>query len=267
MSSYLFETTWRILGQSNVEKKILSVEQLFHDWKDNKLIRESDFNLPDVKQAGRPEKPELMNPRNMPKRKMGNEQGRLAMIHAVAHIEFNAINLALDAVCRFRDMPDDYYSDWISVAAEESYHFSLMQKRLQGSGCQYGDFPGHNGLWDMAMQTAHDPMVRMALVPRVMEARGLDVTPGIMKRFEHIGDKETVAALDIILHDEIGHVEVGTRWFNFLCKQRKLDAETTYFALLDEYLKGEIRCPLHEEARLAAGFTQQEITRLKDLCV
>jgi uncharacterized ferritin-like protein (DUF455 family) len=189
-----------------------------------------------------------------------------ALIHAVAHIEFNAINLACDAIYRFRDLPDDYYTDWSRVAAEEAYHFSLLQRRLEQLDYGYGDFPAHNGLWELARNTASDPLVRMALVPRVMEARGLDVTPGMMKRFAAIGDSETVAVLEIILRDEIGHVEVGSRWFRFLCEQREIDAESTYFELLQQYLGSDVRCPLHREARLQAGFSESELFRLEALC-
>ena len=187
-------------------------------------------------------------------------------MHAVAHIEFNAINLACDAIYRFRDLPDAYYADWAEVASEEAYHFSLLQGRLEQLGYNYGDFPAHNGLWELAVKTAGDPLMRMALVPRVMEARGLDVTPGMMERFASIGDQESVAILEIILRDEVGHVEAGSRWFRHLCEQRGLEPEATYFALLEEHLGGAIRCPLHKSARREAGFTESELGRLEALC-
>jgi uncharacterized ferritin-like protein (DUF455 family) len=208
----------------------------------------------------------LVSPGRLAQRRIGTPEGQAALIHAVAHIEFIAINLACDAVFRFRDMPDAYYADWVRVAAEEAYHFSLLHTRLGQLGYAYGDFPAHNGLWDLAVRTAHDPLLRMALVPRVMEARGLDVTPGMMERFASIGDQQTVAILQIILRDEVGHVEAGSRWFRYLCEQRGLEPEATYFDLLQEHLAGGIRCPLHKPARLAAGFTESELGRLEALC-
>ena len=243
-----------------------SVRQLQADWLAGKLIADSAVSLPETDQAGRPAKPELVAPRDLPRRRLGTLQGQAAMIHAIAHIEFNAINLAVDAVYRFRDMPAEFYGDWIQVAAEEVYHFSLISKRLQQLGYRYGDFPAHNGLWDLAQKTAHDPLVRMALVPRVMEARGLDVTPDIMLKFKRIGDQDTVAVLQVILDEEIGHVQAGTRWFHYLCDLRGLEPESTYFDLLKENLKGSISCPLHVPARLEAGFTESELERLEAMC-
>ena len=209
-------------------------------------------------------RPELLHPSQLERRGLGSDRGRAAMIHAITHIEFNAINLAWDAVHRFRDLPTDYYSDWIQVALDEVYHFQLLQRGLQQLGYKYGDFTAHNGLWELACRTAHDPLVRMALIPRMMEARGLDVTPGIMRRFEAVGDSDTVDALQVILREEIGHVAAGDRWFRYLCEQRGLEPESTYFALLDEYMGSEVvRSPLHVEARLQAGFSQDEIDRLE----
>jgi uncharacterized ferritin-like protein (DUF455 family) len=153
------------------------------------------------------------------------------------------------------------------VAAEEAKHFTLLQGRLGALGFGYGDFPAHNGLWEMALRTGHDPLHRMALVPRVMEARGLDVTPGMIRRFTDLGDRETAAVLRIILAEEVGHVAAGTRWFHYLCKQRGLEAEQAYFELLQAYLGDDIRCPLHLEARREAGFSDTELERLKALCV
>jgi uncharacterized ferritin-like protein (DUF455 family) len=219
-----------------------------------------------ITEPGRPERPELVHPRDLPRRAVKSAPGRAALVHAVAHIEFNAINLAWDAVHRFRGLPTAYYDDWVRVAAEEAYHFGLMRERLHALGHDYGDFPAHDGLWAMARRTAHDPLPRMALVPRVMEARGLDVTPGMIDRLRAVGDDETAARLAIILRDEVGHVAAGSRWFRFLCAERGQDPETTYFALLEEYLRGEIRCPLNQAARRQAGFDETEIERLEALC-
>ena len=160
-----------------------------------------------------------MAPTAVPRRRLGSDEGRAALVHAIAHIEFNAINLALDAVCRFRDMPEQYYLDWISVAEDEARHFQLLHKRLGQLNRQYGDYPAHNGLWEMAEKTTDSCLVRMALVPRVLEARGLDVTPGMIERLRSVGDTKTIAALEVILAEEVRHVAIGTHWFNYCCKQ------------------------------------------------
>jgi uncharacterized ferritin-like protein (DUF455 family) len=163
-------------------------------------------------------------------------------------------------------MPDQYYRDWCKVAAEEAYHFSLLRTRLRELGYDYGDFPAHNGLWELAQKTSHDVLDRMALIPRVMEARGLDVTPMIQKKFLNVGDRQTADILSIILRDEIGHVEAGSRWFHYICKERGLDAEQTYFSLVKHYMKGDIQCPMHFQARLEAGFSESELEQLQLLC-
>jgi uncharacterized ferritin-like protein (DUF455 family) len=192
-------------------------------------------------------------------------QGRAALLHALAHIEYNAINLAWDAVYRFRNMPADYYADWVRVATEEATHFALLRERLNTLGCEYGDFPAHDGLWDMARRTAHDVLVRMALVPRALEARGLDVTPGMMARLRQAGDPESAHILQTILCDEIGHVAAGTRWFRYVCQQRHLDPLETFRRLLAEFLPGPVRRPLNREARRRAGFSRGELNLLQEL--
>jgi len=211
---------------------------------------------------GRPDKPQLVDPKSVKHRKLTTEQGRAGLVHAVAHIEFNAINLALDAIYRFRDMPDQYYFDWLLVAAEESKHFNLLRNRLEIMGYHYGDLPAHNGLWEMAVKTDHDALTRMALVPRVLEARGLDVTPGMIKRLEQVGDVETIAILEIILSEEIGHVAIGSRWFNYCCEIKGVEPDLTFRELLKQYMGGGLRGPLHSEARLQAGFSQAELEQL-----
>ncbi len=214
---------------------------------------------------GRPPKPELVAPRDLPRRKLNSVEGRAALLHALTHIEFNAINLGLDAVYRFRDMPREFYGDWLRVAEEEACHFGLLRERLRELGYEYGDFPAHNSLWEMAEATAHDVMVRMALVPRVLEARGLDVTPGMMERLREAGDLQSVTVLEIILRDEVGHVDIGSRWFRHVCDERGLAPECTFLELIDHYMKGRIRGPFHTEARLAAGFSEAELEALLKL--
>ncbi|MBK1650176.1 ferritin-like domain-containing protein [Rhabdochromatium marinum] len=216
--------------------------------------------------AGRPSHPLLVAPRELPKRGLGSTEGRAALLHAVAHIEFNAINLALDAVQRFAHLPTSYYDDWVQVAAEEAEHFALMRERLQTLGFDYGDFPAHNGLWEMATATADDPLARMALVPRGLEARGLDVTPGLIERLRDAGDPASAAALEVILRDEVGHVAAGSRWFTYLCESRQLDPATTYVALLRQHMKGRVPCPLNLPDRRRAGFDPAELEQLQRLC-
>jgi uncharacterized ferritin-like protein (DUF455 family) len=218
-----------------------------------------------IAEAGRPEKPELVDPARLKRRRLGSEKGRAALIHAVAHIEFNAINLALDAAYRFRRMPRQFYSDWLSVAADEVRHFCLLEARLASMGYSYGDFPAHNGLWEMAQRTADDCLKRMALVPRVLEARGLDVTPGMIERVKAAGDKELVRVLRVILEEEVRHVKIGSHWFHVCCDQRGLEPESTFLALLEQYFKGAIRGPFNIPARMQAGFTQREMEALAGL--
>ena len=232
------------------------------DWHAGELEKAA-APLEPIGQPGRPVRPHLVAPRELPRRKLTSPQGHAALIHAICHIEFNAINLALDAVYRFRDLPVDFYSDWLRVAKEEAYHFGLLRDHLRSLDYDYGDFDAHNGLWEMAVDTAHDAMIRMALVPRVLEARGLDVTPGIMQKLADIGDEGAVEILTIIQRDEVGHVEIGSRWFRYLCQQRKLEPEATFRDLLSQYMKGKIKGPLDRPARRQAGFSEAELDYLE----
>ena len=262
----LFEKATAALLQPETDAKLERVQELVDLHRAGELAREPRPELPGTLEAGRPARPRLVPPRMVPRRRLGTPKGRAAMLHAIAHIEFNAINLALDAVCRFQQMPAGFQDDWLQVALEEAHHFRLVRSRLWALDRDYGDFPAHEGLWELARQTASDPLLRMALVPRVMEARGLDVTPGIMERFRALGDNGSVQVLEVILRDEIGHVQVGSRWFHHLCRDRGLDPEATYFELLERHLGNRIHCPLHREARLAAGFSRSELERLESLC-
>ncbi len=211
---------------------------------------------------GRPARPELVEPRLLQRRSMSTAQGRVVLLHALAHIEFNAINLALDAVWRFPDLPDAFYADWLKVAAEEAYHFSLLRARLSDYGHDYGDFPAHNGLWEMCERTQDDVLARMALVPRVLEARGLDASPPIRARLVQAGDNESAAILDVILRDEVGHVRIGNHWFRHLCDARGLDPHTAWLALAQQYNAPKMRGPFNLEARRSAGFDQAELDTL-----
>ncbi len=214
---------------------------------------------------GRPARPRLVPVRNVPQRGLGTPAGRAALVHAVAHIEFNAINLAWDAVYRFRGMPAGYYRDWASCAHDEARHFALLTGRLAELDHAYGDFDAHNGLWEMAEKTAHHDTARMALVPRVLEARGLDVTPGIIERLTAVGDARTVAILEVILHEEVAHVAAGTRWFHWCCARDGVEPRDTFIGLLRQYMGPGLRGPFNHEARLRAGFDAEEMDRLLEL--
>jgi uncharacterized ferritin-like protein (DUF455 family) len=219
-----------------------------------------------INEPGRPERPLLVPPRELKRRGPGSEEGLGGLIHALSHIEFNAINLALDAVYRFRALPGEYYRDWMRVADEEATHFLLLRNHLRGLGYDYGDFPAHDGLWEMTQKTAHDVVARMALVPRCLEARGLDVTPGIQAKLIKCGDLAAAAILDIILRDEIGHVRIGDHWFRYTCLQSQLEPEATFRAMVDKYFIGELKGPFHREARIKAGFSESELQYLEQGC-
>jgi uncharacterized ferritin-like protein (DUF455 family) len=215
--------------------------------------------------AGRPERPRLVAPRALPQRGLSSAEGRAALVHAVAHIEFNAINLAWDAVARFRGLPREYYADWVGVAVDEARHFGWLRARLAELGHEYGDFDAHDGLWDMAVRTADSCLARMALVPRVLEARGLDVTPGMIARLRAVGDEATVTILEGILREEVAHVAAGSRWFGWCCARIGADPSATFEALVAQHLRGALRGPFNTQARLAAGFTAAELARLDEL--
>lgn len=212
---------------------------------------------------GRPERPRLVPTLQVPKRSPFTTEGRAALLHAIAHIEFNAINLALDAAWRFAGMPPEYYRDWLRVASEEALHFSLLQEHLQSLGHVYGDFDAHDGLWSMAERTAGDVLARMALVPRTLEARGLDATPPLQAKFARAGDQRAVEILDVILRDEIGHVEIGNRWYRQLCRERGLDPVAIYPGLVKQYEAPRLRPPFNLRARGAAGFSEEELAYLQ----
>ena len=211
---------------------------------------------------GRPVKPQLVNARQVPQRGLGSPEGRAALVHAVAHIEFNAINLAWDAVYRFRGKPADYYRDWVSCANDEARHFSMLCGRLFELDHAYGDFDAHDGLWAMAEKTAGHDTARMALVPRVLEARGLDVTPGMIERLRQLGDTRTVAILEVILREEVAHVAAGTRWYRHCCARDGVDPTDTFFELLREYMGVSLRGPFNLPARREAGFEERELEQL-----
>jgi len=229
------------------------------------LIVPSDFSTEPAGVPGCPARPELRSHLVVPKRSPHSPEGLAALLHAVTHIEFNAINLALDAIWRFGGMPHAYYLDWLSVAAEEALHFSLLRAHLQSMGYDYGDFPAHTGLWDMTEKTKSDLLARMALVPRTLEARGLDATPPMQAKLRKVGTPQALRAvdiLDIILRDEIGHVGIGNHWYRYLCDQLGLNPVAHYAVLAAQYSAPRIKGPLNLAARRSAGFEDAELELL-----
>jgi len=213
---------------------------------------------------GRPARPELVPPQKVERRRsLRTDAGRAAMIHALCHIEFNAINLALDAAWRFAGMPPQFYRDWLRVADEEALHFTLLADHLATLGAGYGDFPAHNSLWEMCDKTASDVLARMALVPRTLEARGLDASPPVRAKLAEAGDDAAAAIIDIILRDEVGHVAIGNYWYRWLCAQRGLEPVATYAALAAQYRAPKLRGPFNLDARRAAGFDEDELAWLE----
>lgn len=252
-----------LLRERDAGRKAAGVRQLAESWRAGGIALEAERELaapPDI--PGHPERPELVPPTAVKRRAMSTVEGRAAMIHSLVHIEFNAINLALDAVWRFAGMPEDYYADWLRVADEEALHFTLLEQHLRGMGYAYGDFSAHNSLWEMAARTGGDVLARMALVPRTLEARGLDAVPVVRAKLVQAGDAAAGAILDIILRDEIGHVGIGNRWYRQLCRQRGLEPVTTFRDLAQTHVAPLPRGPFNLSARRAAGFDDAELAEL-----
>ncbi|ATX81343.1 Uncharacterized conserved protein, contains ferritin-like DUF455 domain [Mariprofundus ferrinatatus] len=247
---------------SNVDDKLSAVRQLNSLWLSEDIALDRLWSAPAVESPGRPERPEMIKASRVPRRGFGTTQGRAIMMHAIAHIEFNAINLALDAVQRFAGMPEEFYSDWLRVAHEEAYHFELIRAHMRHLGADYGDFVAHGGLWEMCEKTAYDVLARMALVPRVLEARGLDVTPGIQEKLIQAGDENAATILDVILRDEIGHVAIGNRWYRHLCRERGLEPVPYFLQLLEKHYPKGLFGPFNIDARERAGFSESELAML-----
>ncbi|HEY2254455.1 MAG TPA: ferritin-like domain-containing protein [Variovorax sp.] len=248
-------------GQKVAATRALFAELPPAPWDDAELRRPGD----DGAVPGRPERPLRVAATAVQKRSPFTPEGRAALVHSICHIEFNAINLALDAAWRFDGMPEAYYRDWLRVADEEALHFTLLHAQLRGMGWQYGDFSGHDGLWSMCEKTRDDVVARMALVPRTLEARGLDATPLIQAKLRRVNTPDALAAcaiLDIILRDEIGHVAIGNRWYRWLCERRGLDPIAHYRLLYRRHEAPRLRPPFNLEARSRAGFTEEELRAL-----
>ena len=251
--------------QSEPELKCELAAQIYRDWRARRLELDGAQEILPIDDPGRPVAPALVDPRTLQRRSSATPEGRILLLHAIAHIEFNAINIALDAVYRFRELPRQFIDDWLFVAQEEARHFSLLERELRQRGSYYGSSAAHAGLWDMVCRTRHCALQRMALVPRVMEARGLDVTPGIIERFRQARDPAAVSILEMIFRDEIGHVRIGNGWFEYLCRERAVDPRATFAALVDEYLGGRLRGPFNRSARIEAGFDESELDALESI--
>jgi len=245
------------------DEKLAVTLDLVGDWNAKRLEWEEGEEPVLLNQPGRLNKPEIISPRDLPRRRLGSVEGKGAMIHALAHIELTAVNLAWDSVYRYRGMPRDYYDDWVIAAGEEARHFFALREQLRELGFDYGDFPAHEELWQMAVSTADDLMHRMGVVHRVFEARALDVVPRTMKKFDNVGDKAMVDVLTMIANDEVGHVSAATRWFRYRCEQEGLEPDSTFFKLVKQYIHSPLKGPFNLEIRSRAGFSENELAQLQ----
>ena len=261
----LFEAARACLAADRDEQKLELTTVVAEAWRAGLLPTNGQDSAIAPCQPGLPPGLRLVSPRDVPKRKLRNRTGQAAFVHAIAHIEFNAINLAWDCVYRFRGLPSPFYDDWIAVVQDEARHFALLRERLGELGFAYGDFEGHAGLWEMAEKTGHDLAARMAMVPRVLEARGLDVTPRLIQRCRAVGDERTAGILQVILEEEVTHVAAGSRWFRWACERQGKDPEAAFCELVGRYFAGAIRGPLNAAARRRAGFSPTELAALSAL--
>jgi uncharacterized ferritin-like protein (DUF455 family) len=260
----VFEFAEAFFHQANIDEKLALTHQAWQAYTTGALTFSSDRPVMPIAQVTFPERPELLAPRQMPRRKLTTTDGVTAFFHAIAHVEFVAIYLAWDILYRFRGLPEQFYQDWLRVADEEAQHFALIRTHLRAMQVEYGDLPAHSGLWDHAKDTADDLPGRLAMVPRCMEARGLDVTPALIEKFSVLGDDASVAILTRILTDEVGHVQLGSYWFKFVCQQRGFEAEAKYRELIDQYyIGGKPKGPLNRELRKIAGFSDVELDWLE----
>jgi uncharacterized ferritin-like protein (DUF455 family) len=261
----LFDYACDCLQAVDIEQKLATTHAAWQAMQNGTLTWAADEPLAPMSATRFPSRPLLLPPRQMPKRRLNAERGVATLFHALAHIEFVAIYLAWDMVYRFRGLPAQFYRDWLKVADEEAQHFDLIRNHLRELGMDYGDLPAHQGLWEHAQDTEHDVLARLAIVPRCMEARGLDVTPVMIEKFQARNDPASVAILTRILQDEIGHVAIGSHWFKRLCQQQSLDFEQKYRELLQQFYPGKPKGPFNQEMRIMAGFSIAELTWLETL--
>lgn len=265
MPASLSEAACRVLGCPDPSQKAELTGAFVAAWRAGKI--EDIGREPPPDRPARPAEPALKAPRELAKRKITQAPaGRIALLHALAHIELNAIDLSWDIVARFPDaeLPRAFYDDWLKVAEEEAKHYSLLAERLAALGSHYGTLPAHDGLWQASQDTAHDLLARLAVVPMVLEARGLDVTPAMIQRLKTVNDDESAAVLEVIYHDEIGHVAIGHRWFLWLCDQRNLAPRQTWIETVRQHFKGQIKPPFNEDGRRQAGLEPEDYLPLTE---
>ncbi|TRB25812.1 ferritin-like domain-containing protein [Rhizobium rhizogenes] len=245
------------IRSADLDRKTTLAQETATRWFARTLSLRSPLDPPLADRPGRPRKPELVPPKHMKKRSLHTLQGRIALLHAIAHIELNAVDLALDIVARFATgpMPNSFFDGWMQVAFEEAKHFKMVRARLRDLGADYGDLPAHDGLWQAAHATRTDLTARLAVVPLILEARGLDVTPALQAKMRGTGDMESAAVLDVIYNDEKGHVAVGAKWFRFLCAREKRDPARTFQELVRSNFRGSLKAPFNDIARAEAGLT------------
>ncbi|GAJ91234.1 ferritin-like domain-containing protein [Agrobacterium rhizogenes] len=245
------------IRSADLDRKTTLAQETATRWFARTLSLRSPLDPPLADRPGRPRKPELVPPKHMKKRSLHTLQGRIALLHAIAHIELNAVDLALDIVARFATgpVPNSFFDGWMQVAFEEAKHFKMVRARLRDLGADYGDLPAHDGLWQAAHATRTDLTARLAVVPLILEARGLDVTPALQAKMRETGDMESAAVLDVIYNDEKGHVAVGAKWFRFLCAREKRDPARTFQELVRSNFRGSLKAPFNDIARAEAGLT------------
>ena len=260
----IFEIAQCCLQSPLAEEKLTQTHRAWQWHLSGELSFQSGTAPAAIAETQFPTKPILLPPRQMPRRNLGTADGVAAFFHALAHIEFIAIYLAWDIIYRFRGLPEQFYQDWLKVADEEAQHFAMIRGHLLTLGIDYGDLPAHGGLWDHAQQTDEDLLSRLAIVPRCMEARGLDVTPGMIAKFKAMNDDRSVAILSRILNDEVGHVQIGSKWFKYQCQQLSLDSDEKYKELIIRYYKGKPKGPFNRKMRIIGGFTDAELDWLEN---
>lgn len=265
MDLTLSEAAVAVLATAAPADKVALTRHHAASWRDGRIAGMGATPPPD--RPARPDRPELKMPRDMPKRgRGGSAQNRIALLHALAHIELNAIDLAWDLVARFADakLPRAFFDDWVGVADDEARHFAMLERRMNALGAAYGDLPAHDGLWQSAQATAHNLAARLAVVPMVLEARGLDVTPDTVARLRAMGDTESADMLQMIHDDEIVHVSAGSRWFAHVCTERGDDPATTWQALVRAHFKGRLKRPFNDESRRRADLPRSFYEPLAD---
>jgi uncharacterized ferritin-like protein (DUF455 family) len=258
----LFQEAESCLKIADPEAKIAYGMEIISAWKNSQLEWDCFEKPLIINSPGRLEKPTIVPPNKVRKRGFGSSKQIASLLHALAHIEITAVNLAWDSICRYPGLPKEYYNDWVATAEDEGEHFFALRQQIQLLGFDYGDFPVHSELWDMAVLTSDNLMHRMGIVHRVLEARALDVVPFAVKKFQAINSNDTARVLIQIANDEVNHVAAGTRWYRYCCEKEKLDPDTTFFRLIKQYMPFYPKGPFNEIARRTAGFTDNELQLL-----